>query len=186
MTVVVAAAAVSGRWRRRICGASAEGCQWWRGIGSSITNNDALLGLRCLDPLALLGTLCSDRVVARPLTHWLAMHPCNTEQMWGGGAEGGREAVALDLLGLRWVQAADASALAVRLRPRAKMGGGQCPSTCAAPLRPRAKMGGGAGELALLGLRCGWHRTRLGGGVVAFALLRLLGLRLLAFAVCWG
>ncbi len=59
--------------------------------------------------------LCSARVGAGPLTRWLALRARGPGWQGGGGA-------ALALLGLRWGQAADAVASAVRLQTRARWG----------------------------------------------------------------
>ncbi len=91
----------------------------------------------------------------------------------------------LALLGLCWVQAAEALACAARLQPRAKMGGLQLLLACAACLRPRAKMGGV--QWSSLFSACIAGGTGLScGGAAALALLALLGFHLSAFGGCWG
>ncbi len=74
--VVAAAAAMSGRWRRRTCAALVEG-RW--------SDDNALLGLRCLARLTLLGLLCLAGVKVRLLTRWLALRIHDAGQRWGGG-----------------------------------------------------------------------------------------------------
>jgi hypothetical protein len=117
----------------------------------------------------------------------------------GGGGGSNARLTWLALLGLlclacfAWLtlpgscrnQAADASARDARLRPRAKMGRLQWLLACTACLRPRAKMGGV--QLSSLCFACMAGGAGLNCvGAVAPASPSLLGLRLLAFAGCWG
>jgi hypothetical protein len=76
--------------------------------------------------------------------------------------------VALALIGSHWGWAADASACAAGLQPRAKVGEGQ------RRLRCSSHFAGGPGQ--------SWG----GGRAAVLALLTLLGLRLFALAGCWG
>jgi hypothetical protein len=141
----------------------------------------------------------SARVRVRPLTRWLALRARDTWRRWGGGS--GACFAGIALLGSRRVQAADALARAARLRPRAKIRGGngrrlRCTlvaqgkrvgvgtslrqaggaSGRAARSRPRVKVEGGSGA------RLAWLTSRVAqgenwGGAAALASLTSLGLR---------
>ncbi len=77
VAAAVVAAAMSGHQRRCTCAALVEG-RW--------SNNNALLGLRCLAQLVLLGLLSSAHVKARLLMRWLALRACDAGQRWEGGS----------------------------------------------------------------------------------------------------
>ncbi len=131
--------------------ASAAEWHWWRkGIGSgagATANADALLGLRCLAWLELLGLLCLACVRAAVAIGASLRH----RRLHNSAAKDGEGTAVLDLLGLCWDWAVDASACAALLWPRKNVGGGQKRLHCSAHVAGSPGQSSWGGQRRLLG-----------------------------------